>query len=360
MTPTTALDALARMSRFAGMRLDLVQAGGGNSSVKLPDGQMYIKASGFWLSEVTPQSGWSRLPHAAVAALLDAPALAQCPTKAEREAWTTAQVQALVQEGPRSSIETLLHAAIPQPFVLHTHPLLVNILACKPDWDTRLQALFPTAAMVPYDTPGLELTLAMRTALQATGARTGQLPQLFFLQNHGLIVAADTEADIYALHHTVLDTLEAHLGTNTAAFRRSTAVADALNAATSRQDIAMLCTDEVVQQAARSHTQLFQDAPFCPDAYVFCGATALLLHDLSDRDAIANFVTNHLLPPKVVLHAGHVYCMGAHLRKCMEVADVLRFVVRVRQHTGADYVAISPEEMAYLGGWEAEKFRQQR
>ena len=35
------------ISKYAGERFDLIQAGGGNSSVKLDNGQMLIKASGY-------------------------------------------------------------------------------------------------------------------------------------------------------------------------------------------------------------------------------------------------------------------------------------------------------------------------
>ena len=50
--------ALASISSFAGNRFDLVQAGGGNSSVKLDDQQMLIKASGISLSEVKKDKGY--------------------------------------------------------------------------------------------------------------------------------------------------------------------------------------------------------------------------------------------------------------------------------------------------------------
>ncbi|MBX3100944.1 MAG: class II aldolase [Bacteroidetes bacterium] len=358
---TTALEALVRLSKYAGMRLDLVQAGGGNSSVKLADGQMLIKASGFWLSEVETGKGWSRLPHAAVAALLDAPELVNITDKAAREAWTTQRVQGLVQEGPRSSIETLLHAAIPQTYVLHTHPLLVNMVACRPDWHNMLDAHFPHAALVPYDTPGLELTLAMRTAQQQTQAHTGQMPRLYFLQNHGLIAAADTEAEIYELHEQVLDVLENLLNTDTRAYRQSNAIAHACNAITGREDIAVYYADADVVRLVKEQPQLLTAPPFCPDKYVFCGTSTLLLPDVSDPEHIRRFVRTWHHPPKVVLYGGHLYCIGANLRKCYEVADVLKFHLLVLAGVGTEtYTPLPQSELDYLGGWEAEKYRQQR
>ena len=41
------------MSKYAGMREDLVQAGGGNSSYKISQTEMAIKASGYQLSDLT-------------------------------------------------------------------------------------------------------------------------------------------------------------------------------------------------------------------------------------------------------------------------------------------------------------------
>ncbi len=41
------LDDYARLSQSAGARMDYVQGGGGNTSVKLDDTYMAVKASGF-------------------------------------------------------------------------------------------------------------------------------------------------------------------------------------------------------------------------------------------------------------------------------------------------------------------------
>ena len=41
------------ISKYAGMREDLIQAGGGNTSYKESDEKMYIKASGVQLADIT-------------------------------------------------------------------------------------------------------------------------------------------------------------------------------------------------------------------------------------------------------------------------------------------------------------------
>ena len=52
-----------RISKYAGMRNDLAQAGGGNTSVKL-DGQiMLVKSSGFQLADVNENTGYSKIDY---------------------------------------------------------------------------------------------------------------------------------------------------------------------------------------------------------------------------------------------------------------------------------------------------------
>jgi len=47
-----------RISQAVGNRIDLVQGGGGNTSAKLDDEKMAIKASGFRISQITSDSGY--------------------------------------------------------------------------------------------------------------------------------------------------------------------------------------------------------------------------------------------------------------------------------------------------------------
>lgn len=53
------MKSLIQISKYAGMREDLVQAGGGNTSVKLSDTEMLIKASGFQLADITEKEGFA-------------------------------------------------------------------------------------------------------------------------------------------------------------------------------------------------------------------------------------------------------------------------------------------------------------
>ena len=57
------LEAFAQMSKTVGDRADYVQGGGGNTSVKTADGRMAIKASGFRLSDITPENAYALIDY---------------------------------------------------------------------------------------------------------------------------------------------------------------------------------------------------------------------------------------------------------------------------------------------------------
>ena len=73
------------MSKYAGERFDIVQAGGGNSSVKLDNNEMIIKASGFLLSDMSIENGYSRVITSSIADIIKNDKILLLSSKIERE-----------------------------------------------------------------------------------------------------------------------------------------------------------------------------------------------------------------------------------------------------------------------------------
>ncbi len=173
------LDELRRASARVGANPLLVQGPGGNTSVK-DGGVMWIKASGTWLAEAETRDIFVPLDHQRLVAALerDDPDCATCM------AYVRTDLNAL---GLRPSIETSVHALMPQPVVFHVHCVETIAWAIR-DGAERLLAE-PLAAFnwafVPYARPGLPLAAAIRARL-----RPGT--DVLVLGNHGLAVAADT------------------------------------------------------------------------------------------------------------------------------------------------------------------------
>jgi rhamnose utilization protein RhaD (predicted bifunctional aldolase and dehydrogenase)/NAD(P)-dependent dehydrogenase (short-subunit alcohol dehydrogenase family) len=189
------LCALAYMTRLAGSQPELVMHGGGNTSLKgtLKNvfGEevraLFVKPSGADMAAATPD-GFVALDLAAMVRLLELADLDE-----DRMADEFACRRLRPHPG-RPSIETLLHVAIPAPFVLHTHPSAVLALANGSDSERALAAaLGGRVATVPYARAGIELAHAVREALRRRPDASALL-----LLHHGLVTWGAAAEEAYA------------------------------------------------------------------------------------------------------------------------------------------------------------------
>lgn len=200
-----SLEQLAEVSRRYGSDPEWVLAGGGNTSFK-DDATLYIKASGYPLSTIGPE-GFARMDRAALQKVWDA---FYPEETSKREAAALADLMAARREGEekRPSVETLMHELFPYPFVVHTHPAFVNGLACARNGERHARRLFGSRLLwIPAIEPGYVLAREMRNAAARHEEMTGTFPKLVMLQNHGLVVAGETPAEIDALHDHVRRTI---------------------------------------------------------------------------------------------------------------------------------------------------------
>ena len=182
MTTESEYDQLLRLSEKVGSDPALVQAAGGNTSIIIDD-TLWIKASGTWLMNARRAD---IMVPVTLPLLLDA--LAKDDPAAER-------AQAFVDQqrnpgGLRPSIETTVHAVLPQMVVVHVHCVQTIAVAVRTDAEAelakRLQGF--NWAYVPYVRPGLPLCRAIASAINDD-------TDVVILGNHGLVVAADTVAE---------------------------------------------------------------------------------------------------------------------------------------------------------------------
>ena len=180
------LAALARVSAELGANRLLIQAAGGNTSVKT-DGVLWVKASGRWLAKALDEPIFAALdlPRLTDAMALGDPACETC------DAFVRADLSA---PGLRPSVETTLHAGLPQRFVLHVHCVETIANAVLEDGASRIAPLLDGLkwAWVPYTRPGFPLFQTI-----TPGA------DVYVFANHGLVVAADTLEAAVALLATV-------------------------------------------------------------------------------------------------------------------------------------------------------------
>lgn len=136
------LKNFVEISKYAGERFDLVQAVGGNSSVKITDTKMLIKASGFLLSDVNENKGYSKVNLHKVSNILKDQSIIEEKDKTKREVLAKKLIEeATLDKNNRPSIETLLHSSL-YKYTLHTHPIVVNMIVIQKEWRETLLSIF--------------------------------------------------------------------------------------------------------------------------------------------------------------------------------------------------------------------------
>lgn len=348
---------LVEISKYAGERFDLVQAGGGNSSVKFDNGEMIIKASGFLLSDVTEQSGYSKVKTLETANIVKNKIIINTSNKREREKLTASLVQEVtIDKNNRPSIETLLHSFLDK-YTLHTHPIVVNMILIRKDWKDILKKIFKndSIALVEYKTPGIELALELDKTLQIFEVR----PNIIFLQNHGLIITSKDNKEIVKLTEYVLKEIETYLNIDMNNYKLTNKISSLLNSVQKSTNISYYSEDAYLNTQIMKNQELFLEMPFCPDYLVFCGIRAVVLNNLSDASILEDYKEKYFEVPKVIIFEDKLFLIAANIKKAKEMEDVLKFHIMVlEQSVKSNKNFLESEELAYLSNWEAEKYRQ--
>ncbi|MDX2470892.1 MAG: class II aldolase/adducin family protein [SAR324 cluster bacterium] len=349
-----AIKDLVEISKYAGERIDIVQAGGGNSSVKNEQGQLIIKASGFTLSDLTMEKGYAKVDNQKVLDLF----ATELPT--DKKAIETSGNVALTEahlEGPRASIETFLHA-LTLRVTLHSHPIIVNLLVAQKDCEKIIHKLFPEALLVPYFTPGLELGLAFDLEYKKA-KETGKKPKVAFFKNHGLLVTGDTVEEVIELNEQVLLKLEAYFKLDMSEYRNGSQVSKLVNETCGTDWIGWKSTNPELTKLWGDENKAIKAGPLFPDQMVFNGHAPVWLANFTDGQAIKDYQTENISPPKMAILGKDLYLLAPNLKKAKEMEDVLLsqlLVFSKLEQSQLDF--LSKEELSYLDNWESEKYRQ--
>tara|TARA_Y100000310_G_scaffold60501_1_gene55836 strand:- start:60 stop:1133 length:1074 start_codon:yes stop_codon:yes gene_type:complete len=349
---------LISISRYAGERFDLIQAGGGNTSVKFPNGQMQIKASGMHLTDMCELNGIAKIDNGKIKIFLEDVGL-KVLSKRER----ARKAQEVVDEASftpeiKASIETFLHV-LTFKYTLHTHPIVVNIVACRKDWRESFLQLFPSALCVSYETPGIDLAMKMKEELENYTNDVSEIPKIIFLQNHGLIISSNNVEETKALTDKVVLDIEKYLGVDYSAYRMTNQVSELINSILNEKKIAYLSSDSFIMEVLAKDESSFFLPPFCPDKLVYCGASCIKLKKLQDQESIKDHMVKHGDYPKVVLHDNMIFFIADSIRKAREIEEVLKFhLITMTNNDDGRINYLSKSEIQYLNNWDAEKYRQ--
>ena len=340
------IDELKMISKYAGMREDLVQAGGGNTSIKVTNERMYIKASGYQLADVNMEFGCALVNAQKIIRFFEDTPLERIGREQELGVLDTAII-----EGERPSIETVLHA-ITDRVTLHTHPVLVNILVSRDNGMEELEKLFPDAMFVPYATPGISLA----KEYFKTWKENGKKPcKIVFLKNHGLIVSGTTAEVVIITNEKVMEILAEYLGVDYSGCKTVTQIYNVLSQ-TCGGDIVYLSQNRYVYEALHVMKGIWRH-DICPDCIVYCGKKVLRLGDDFGQKDIEEFCVKYG-KPVIIKCKDYFYIVASNMKKAKEIESLLGFSAQVAiRNIGRDIDFLSDKEQDFLLHWDAEKYR---
>jgi len=197
-------------SRLLGRDKSLVLHGGGNTSVKLREKNLfgededvlYVKGSG-WDLETIEAAGFAPVKLDYVRRL------ASLPSLSDPQMVNELATQTLRSGAPAPSIETILHAILPHKYVDHTHADAVLSVSNSPDGEKRIRDIYGARAVViPYIMAGFDLAAycAREYPKQATKGTVGMV-----LLSHGVFSFAADARESYELMIELVSMAEKYL-----------------------------------------------------------------------------------------------------------------------------------------------------
>lgn len=316
----------------------LVQGAGGNVSWK-DGGTLWIKASGTWLRDASARNIFVPV------------ALTELQQEIRQRRF---EAVPRVLEGAtlKPSIETNLHALMPQRLVVHVHAIAALVCLVRrdpwPDMVRRLSTRWKPC-FVPYHKPGADLARAVNDAVVGSPGT-----QLVCMANHGVVAAGDSLDEIRDILADVGTLLQGDQMVVASEIRREPIEVDATWCF---QPV----DDPIVQglDMTASGLQRMADAwALYPDHVVFLGASPICHDSVGAARAYCNVQGGPVTDQAHFIQDVGVFSLqplsAGKLVQLRCYADVL-----LRQPAGQQLQTLEHEQVAALLNWDAERYRQQ-
>lgn len=315
----------------------IIQGGGGNISYKdLKANSLWIKASGKWLENANKEDVYIELDLKKGKDWLNSGQY-DFPAGWQKTSGTEIPL--------RASIETSLHLLFNKTVVVHTHP--VNILSHVVQQDPQ-KSLAPLLAnmnwaLIPYKKPGRDLAQAISEHPQFSKC------SIFILQNHGLVVCADTPEQAQDITLEVIQKTATHSRdmqydlTNIHGLETQfKSIGYKLPENSKIHNLA--CDPISFASFAQGNNVLY------PDQAVFLGKNALIVDSHADMNPT-------MRAPFIVVPNLGVFIQES-ASPMVEVMLLCHAEVLSRVSEGASLNYLSDSDVAELTNWDAEKYRQ--
>lgn len=313
----------------------LVQGAGGNVSWK--DGNiLWVKASGTWLADAEKKDIFVPVDLAHLLDALDAGDFSVTP-------------KVLGKSSLRPSIETLLHALMPQQVVVHLHAIEALAYLVREKFQADFERLLDDSlswAVVDYQKPGAGLAAEINAALLKSPKAN-----VIFLRNHGVVIGGEDVEEV----SRIVDQLTQSLKTTPADIRPVPAMMSAPPENMIGQ-YAPVADPDIHQLALNPDlfNRLSTDWALYPDHVVFLGPKAHTYRSWKDLNAQKSFFSDL---PELVFIIGEGVFANRSFNKAKQVQLRCYLDVMTRQELHSRMKILSDAQIAELLNWDAEQYR---
>lgn len=322
------LNKLKQISKYCGERFDLVQAGGGNTSVKI-NSLMFIKASGYNLANIDENNGYVTIDNTILL-----------------EDIKNNQVKEVTEYNftgnKRGSIETFMHSIL-KKYTIHLHPIQINRILVTKEAKTIINEIYPNSLVIDYFTPGIKVCNEIKEKYNNE--------KIIFLINHGIIITCDNFEEIYKILEDVLCKFEIYQDLDFSKYKNTNKISALVNDVFKTTNVSYLCEDTMIKYYLNNKIELFKESITFPDFLIYCG-----LETLFDLSYMEEYKNKYNEPPKIIIDDGNIYINGNSISKCKDIEEVLKSNLIILD-TDLDKNVLSFEEICFLNNWDAEKYR---
>ena len=382
----TDLDQRVFTSRLLGRDPTLVLHGGGNTSVKVREQNifgeeediLYVKGSGWDLINIE-KDGFAPVQLDYVARLAELQALS------DPQMVNELKTHMKNASAPTPSVEAILHAILPYKFVDHTHANAVLTITNSLGGADKIKQIYAdSVVIVPYVMPGFVLSGACKRAYdeQVNDNTVGMI-----LLNHGVFSFAETARESYERMIALVDKAEQYLKENRAwdlsVVKTKPADFDRNRISQLRKKISsavgkpMICAvhndARVMQFVGRDDLDtISQQGPLTPDHVIRTKRLPMLGETLDSyieeykKYFNQNQQTGQVMldpAPRIVLAKDMgMMTIGGNAKTAAIVEDIYRYSMDVieRVEMGGDYRALPAKDIYEVEYWDLEQAKLKR
>ncbi len=365
---TELITKLITLSRHYGVNPEFVLAGGGNTSLK-DKNVLYVKASGHTLASID-RKGFVAMSQQK---LQDIWAKHYPGNQDQREdAVLLDMMEARIDgEAARPSVEVLLHNLLPQKYVVHLHPALVNGLTCAIKGEENAKQLFGERVLwIPLVNPGYVLAKVVKDKLMEFQGEHGAVPESILLQNHGIFIGAETPESIKVKYRSIMRTLQEHLkrkpdfGSLLVSEDRRKIVEKSLSLAadTASCEIYSCNNQELALRLRDRHKFLPVSSAFTPDHIVYSGFKPLWVPESvfsGDTEAEIRILfddyrkQNGIEPKTIAVQNTGIFTFSENaLVLFLDTVQVAAYTESFGGH-----LFMADDQINFIRTWEVEKYR---